>query len=53
MFLLYINLYSEIFFTLKFYQQFAKTQLFSSGENEQVLDLIIKKVSSIKYAQII
>ena len=53
MFLSYINLYSKMFITLKFYQQFAKTQLFSFGENEQVLYLIIKKVSSIKYAQVI
>ena len=27
----------------KFYQQFVKTRLFSSGENEQVPDLILRK----------
>ena len=25
------------------YQQFAQTRLFSSGKNEQVLDLILRK----------
>ena len=40
-FLPYIKYYSKM--SWKFYQQFAKTRLFSSGENEQVPDLIIRK----------
>ena len=40
-FLPYINLYYKM--PWKFYQQLAKTRLFSSGENEQVPDLIIRK----------
>ena len=50
-FLPYINLYSKTIW--KFYQQAVKTRLFSSEENEQVLDLIIKKVSSINSEQAI
>ena len=37
----YINLYSKT--SWKFYQQLGKLGLFSSGENEQVLDLIMRK----------
>ena len=37
----YINLYSKT--SWKFYQQLAKLGLFSSGENEQVPDLIMRK----------
>ena len=37
----YINVYSKT--SWKFYQQLGKLGLFSSGENEQVLDLIMRK----------